>query len=130
MRKRFSYKKNSKSSKCTSDKKSHTVRRSTTMASSSDFGFSQCVFSALSQLQMADISLKKEQRSSMEAIFNGHNVFVWLPTGYGKGLCYQVLPFIMDCKRGLVGSQEPSLVLVVRPLVALMVDQVTSLREV
>ena len=35
---------------------------------SSDFGFSQCVFYALSQLQMADISLKKEQRSSMEAI--------------------------------------------------------------
>ena len=56
------------------------------MASSSDFGFSQCVFYALSQLQMADISLKKEQRSSMEAIFNGHDVFVWLPTGYSKSL--------------------------------------------
>ena len=99
------------------------------MASSSDFGFSQCVFYALSQLQMADISLKKEQRSSMEAIFNGHDVFVWLPTGYGTSLCYQALPFIMDCKRGLVGSQERSLVLVVSPLIALMVDQVTSLRK-
>ena len=33
---------------------------------------------ALSQSQMADISLKEEQRSSMEAIYNGHNVFVWL----------------------------------------------------
>ena len=96
------------------------------MASSSDF---QCVFYALSQLQMADISLKKEQRSSMEAICNGHDVFVWLPTGYGTSLCYQALPFIMDCKRGLVGSQERSLVLVVSPLIALMVDQVTSLRK-
>ena len=53
------------------------------MASSSDFGFSQCVFYALSQLQMANISLNKEHRSSMEAICNGHDVFVWLPTGYG-----------------------------------------------
>ena len=85
------------------------------MASSSDFGFSQCVFYALSLLHMADISLKKEQRSSMKAICNGHDVFVWLPTGYGTSLCYQALPFIMDCKRGLVGSQERSLVLVVSP---------------
>ena len=97
--------------------------------SSRDFGFSRCVSYALSQLQMADILLKTEQRSSMEAIYNGHDVFVWLPTGYGKSLCYQALPFIMDCKRGLVGSQERSLVLVVSPLIALMVDQVTSLRK-
>ena len=33
-----------------------------------------------------------EQRSSMEAVYNGHDVFVWLPTGYGKSLCYQALP--------------------------------------
>ena len=26
----------------------------------------------------------------MEAVCNGHDVFVWLPTGYGKSLCYQV----------------------------------------
>ena len=99
------------------------------MASSSNFGFSQCVFYALSQLQMADISFKKEQHSSMEAICNGHDVFVWLPTGYGTSLRYQTLPFIMDCKQGLVGSQERSLVLAVSPLIALMVDQVTSLRK-
>ena len=65
----------------------------------------------------------------MEAIYNGHDVFVWLPTGYGKSLCYQALPFIMDCNRGLVGSQERSLVLVVSPLIALVVDQVASLRK-
>jgi len=45
---------------------------------------------------MTDITLKAEQRSAMEAIYNRQDVIVWLPTGYGKSLCYQVLPFIMD----------------------------------
>ena len=27
-------------------------------------------------------------------------MFVWLPTGYGKSICYEVLPFIFDHKRG------------------------------
>jgi len=40
-----------------------------------------------------------------------------------KSLCYKVLPFIMDKKHGVVETQRPSLVLVVSPLVALMVDQ-------
>jgi len=40
--------------------------------------------------------IKAEQRSAMEAIYNRQDVFVWLPTGYGNSLCYQVLPFIMD----------------------------------
>ena len=40
----------------------------------------------------ANISLKAEQRSSIEAVYNGHDVFVWLPTGYGKSLGYQALP--------------------------------------
>jgi len=34
-----------------------------------------------SKLQMTDITLKAEQRSAMEAIYNRQDVFVWLPTG-------------------------------------------------
>ena len=67
---------------------------------------------------MTNISLKAEQRFSMEAVYN---VFVRLPTDYEKSLCYQALPFIVAFKLGLVGSQKHSLVLVVSPLVALMV---------
>ena len=60
---------------------------------------------------MTDITLKAEQRSAMEAIYNRQDVFVWLPTGYGKSLCCQVLPLIMDYKHGVVDTQRPSLVL-------------------
>ena len=38
--------------------------------------------------------------------------------GYGKSVCYQVLPFIMDYKHGVVEMQRHSLVLIVSPLVA------------
>jgi len=70
---------------------------------------------------MNDINHKAEQRSAMEAI---QDVLVWLPTGYyGRSLCYQVLPLIVDYKHGVVEMQRHSLVLVVSPLVALMFDQ-------
>ena len=70
-----------------------------------------------------DLTLKAEQRSAIEAIYNCQDVFVWLPTGYGKTLCYRVLPFIMDYRHGVVETQRHSLVLVVSPLVALKVGQ-------
>ncbi len=57
------------------------------------------------------------------------NVIVWLPTGYGKSLCYQALPFLIDFKQGLVDTVKTSAVLVISPLVALMVDQVKNLRS-
>ena len=41
----------------------------------------ECVSYALQKLQMTDITLKAEQHSDMEAIYNRQDVFVWLPTG-------------------------------------------------
>jgi len=55
---------------------------------------------------MADVTLKAEQRFAMEAIYNRQDVFVWLPTGYGKSLCYQVPPFIVDYKHGVVEETQ------------------------
>ena len=56
---------------------------------------------------------------------------MWLPTGFGKSLCFQALPFVFDCKRSLVSAdvESRSAVIVVAPLVALMVEQVQRLRE-
>ncbi len=52
-------------------------------------------------------------------------MFVNLPTGYGKSLIYQALPFIFDITRGIPGH----IVIVVSPLTNLMKDQVSILNR-
>ena len=71
--------------------------------------------------------LKKEQLQTIRNLYNGKDVFLWLPTGFGKSICYEVLPFLFDYKSSRAGPGN-STVLVVSPLVSLMVDQVCSLR--
>ena len=61
----------------------------------------------------------------MFSVFMRADIFVWLPTGFGKTVCFEVLPFMFDMKLGRVDS----LVVVVSPLVSLMIDQVRSLRS-
>ena len=73
-------------------------------------------------------ALKDEQRRAIKAVYDGMDVFVWLPTGFGKSVCFQALPFVFDYKLGLVSAEKKSVVIVVAPLVALMVDQVQCLR--
>ena len=88
--------------------------------------FASCVSYALSRLK-EDLVLKPEQSETLELIFQGRDVFVWFPTGYGKSVCYQALPFMFDHKLGRLNPVDRSVVLVVSPLVSLMIDQVTSL---
>ena len=42
-------------------------------------------------------------------------MFLWLPIGFGKCLCYKVLPFIFSDKLG----KDNSVVIVVSPLISL-----------
>ena len=65
--------------------------------------------------------LRCKQEESILAFTGGMDVFVSLPTGYGKSLCYTLLPPIYDKIRKV---DRKSIVLVVSPLVALMQDQV------
>ena len=51
-------------------------------------------------LGLSGMSLKEEQLSEIKAFYEGRNVFVCLPTGYGKSLCYQTLPFVMEHELG------------------------------
>ena len=67
-------------------------------------------------------ALKDKLKEAICKFVGGQDCFVILPTGYGKTLCYVLLPFVFDylLKRTL-GS---SIVVCVSPLVSLMMDQV------
>ena len=56
------------------------------------------------------------QREVVDAVLNGDDVCVIMPTGAGKSICYQ-LPILMKEGYGIVAS----------PLIALMCDQVEAL---
>jgi ATP-dependent DNA helicase RecQ len=57
------------------------------------------------------------QREILEAVLNGKDALVIMPTGGGKSLCFQ-LPSLL----------KPGVTLVVSPLISLMKDQVDSLQ--
>ena len=74
-----------------------------------------------SAMQKAGIKqLKKEQRSAIQEFVSGRDVFVPLPTGYGKSFCYALLPAVFDDLWSNVGS---SIVICVSPLTALMMEK-------
>ena len=56
--------------------------------------------------------------------------FCGLPTGYGKSVCYQALPFLFDVKleHTALPPSKQSVCLVISPLLSLMVDQVLKLK--
>ena len=72
-------------------------------------------------------SLKEEQKKAVKVFVGGKDVFVSLPTGYGKSLCYALLPLIFDKRRKAV--ERRSIVMIVSPLIAVMKDQSTKFVE-
>jgi ATP-dependent DNA helicase RecQ len=75
----------------------------------------------LSQLFGFD-DFKPNQEAIVRAALAGENVLTVLPTGGGKSLCFQ-LPALMQAER------SKTLTVVLSPLVSLMQDQVTGLRQ-
>ena len=103
------------------------------MASARGRDFECALEYGLECIGRSTVTLKPEQAETVWHIYNGKDVFVWLPTGFGKSVCYELLLFILDYKQGKCSStsmkESNSAVLVISPLVSLMLDQVSSLRE-
>lgn len=98
-------------------------------SSSFERDFEAALTYALKAIGKDDLVLKKEQRDAMATVYRGEDVFLWLPTGFGKSLCYESLPFLFDFKLGRTAICDRSTVIVISPLISLMTDQVTSLRK-
>ena len=68
----------------------------------------------------------ESQKSVIDMFVCGNDVFVSLPTGSGKSLCYASLPGVFDRLRQVIKASDRhhSIAVVVSPLSALMQDQV------
>ncbi|MCC2640419.1 MAG: recQ [Nitrospira sp.] len=69
-------------------------------------------------LQFGFSAFRFGQREVIDAVLSGRDAMAVMPTGQGKSLCYQLPATIL-----------PGLTLVISPLIALMQDQVESLRQ-
>ena len=70
-------------------------------------------------------AVKSEQLEAAREFVKGQDVFVSIPTGSGKSLCYGCLPLVYDSLRSKTRGSK-SIVVVVSPLKALMLDQVRA----
>ena len=68
--------------------------------------------------------LRPKQKLAVRSFVEGNDVFVSLPTGSGKSLCYWLLPWVFEALRQGISST----IIVISPLEALMKDQEHSLQ--
>jgi len=82
--------------------------------------------------------LKPKQREAIESFASGRDLFVSLPTGYGKSIIYAILPLLFDKLRGTASYHQyhfvifalfaatgtkGSIVVCISPLTSIMLDQ-------
>ena len=72
-----------------------------------------------------------EQRDAVFEFVKGRDVFVSLPTGAGKSLCFAVLPLAFNnLRRHMQNSEEHDCIaVIVSPLISLMRNQVSTFQK-
>ena len=100
------------------------VVRTRTMSKYAKAVVEEALSEALQKLGYASFR-SMHQRKAIESFVQGNDVFVCLPTGSGKSLCYCILPAVFDHLHGV----RSSIAVVISPLVALMKDQVRAMTE-
>jgi len=89
-------------------------------------GFEESLCQALRGLNMANVSLRVQQKETIRNIaFLRKDTLIILLTGFGKSLIFQLLSFVFDSWLGA----KKSFILVVSPLNALMTDQTVKLND-
>ena len=79
-----------------------------------------------------ELGYDQPRQPQLDAVMNfvsGRDVFVSLPTGSGKSVCFASTPLVFDRLRASISDHHHhSITVVVSPLTALMEDQVSKFR--
>ena len=67
--------------------------------------------------------IRKDQLDVITKFIEGNDVFVSLPTGLGKSLCFACLPMVYDLLKGVTNK---SITVIISPLNALMQTKLLS----
>ena len=73
--------------------------------------------------------IQENQRKVAEAYVSGRDVLMVAPTGSGKNLTFHIAPFVLDFYKHGERDLVDTVCVVIFPLVSLMKDQVSILRE-
>ena len=88
---------------------------------------------SLHKINKPGIGIKEKQYEALWSVVKDKNDTICvLPSGYGKSLIYQLLPCMFDIYPHCEDNDLPSsssFVLVISPLNALMIDQITKLKD-
>ena len=93
--------------------------------------FHEALAHSLLCVNQQNLVLKAKHEEALFHLYNGRDVFAWFPTGYGKSIFFQLVPFLLDFKLNhtTVPQVERNEVLVISPLVSLLVDKVSGLHR-
>ena len=111
------------------------------MAAGTDVRCLDQAFATVSEKLSLREGLKSQQSAALKQLVEGHDLFINLPTGFGKSVIFQAAPIVLDFVRSVDHAETESegdlhedaekyLVIVVLPLKALVIEQLERVRKI